>query len=77
MRSPSASVWPSSYRLRIGDPLTLISPEGAATAFGTIPRVRAYKVVAIFDAGLNDYNSSAWCSCRWRPRRSFSRSRTR
>ncbi len=47
----------SSYRLRIGDSLTVISPEGAATAFGTIPRVRAYKVVAIFDAGLNDYNS--------------------
>jgi lipoprotein-releasing system permease protein len=44
-------------RLRIGDPLTVISPEGAATAFGTIPRVRAYKVVAIFDAGLSDYNS--------------------
>ncbi|MEA2745175.1 MAG: lipoprotein-releasing system permease protein, partial [Acetobacteraceae bacterium] len=47
----------NTYRLRIGDPLTLISPEGAATAFGTIPRVRAYKVVAIFDAGLSDYNS--------------------
>ena len=46
------------YRLRIGDPLTVISPQGAATAFGTIPRVRAYKVAAIFDAGLNDYNSS-------------------
>ena len=45
-------------RLRIGDSLTVISPEGAATAFGTIPRVRAYKVVAIFDAGLNDYNTS-------------------
>ncbi len=47
----------NAYRLRIGDSLTVISPEGAATAFGTIPRVRAYKVVAIFDAGLNDYNS--------------------
>ncbi|HEX4365618.1 MAG TPA: lipoprotein-releasing ABC transporter permease subunit [Rhodopila sp.] len=48
----------STYRLRIGDSLTIISPEGAATAFGTIPRVRAYKVVAIFDAGLSDYNNS-------------------
>ncbi|HUB11523.1 MAG TPA: lipoprotein-releasing ABC transporter permease subunit [Acetobacteraceae bacterium] len=47
-----------SYRLRIGDALTVISPEGAATAFGTIPRIRAYKVVAIFDAGLSDYNNS-------------------
>ena len=46
------------YRLGIGDPLTVISPQGAATAFGTVPRVRAYKVVAVFDAGLNDYNNS-------------------
>src|SRR4051794_9171545 len=35
----------NSYRVGIGDMVTLISPEGAATAFGTIPRVRAYKVV--------------------------------
>jgi lipoprotein-releasing system permease protein len=48
----------NAYRLSIGSSLTVISPEGAATAFGTIPRVRAYKVVAIFDAGLHDYNSS-------------------
>jgi lipoprotein-releasing system permease protein len=47
-----------SYQLRIGDPLTVISPQGAATAFGTIPRVRAYKVVAVFDAGLNEYNNN-------------------
>jgi lipoprotein-releasing system permease protein len=44
--------------LHIGDPLTVISPQGAATAFGTVPRVRAYKVVAAFDAGLYDYNNS-------------------
>ncbi len=47
-----------SFRLRIGDSLTILSPQGAATAFGTIPRVRAYKVVAVFDAGLQEYNSS-------------------
>jgi lipoprotein-releasing system permease protein len=47
-----------SYQLRIGDSMTVISPQGAATAFGTVPRVRAYKVVAVFDAGLSDYNNS-------------------
>lgn len=47
-----------SFRLRIGDSMTLISPQGAATAFGTIPRIRAYKVVAVFNSGLSDYNSS-------------------
>ena len=45
-------------RTGIGDMVTLLSPEGAATAFGTIPRIRAYKVVAIFDAGLHEYNTS-------------------
>lgn len=44
--------------LGIGSGLTLVSPDGAATAFGTVPRVRRYRVVAIFDAGVNDYNSS-------------------
>ena len=46
------------YRLRIGSTLTVVSPQGAATAFGTIPRVRAYHVVAIFDAGIATYNDS-------------------
>ena len=47
-----------SYRLQPGSSITLISPQGAATAFGSVPRVRAFKVVAIFDAGLADYNNS-------------------
>jgi lipoprotein-releasing system permease protein len=38
--------------------LTIISPQGAATAFGTVPRVKAYRIVAIFDAGLATYNNS-------------------
>jgi lipoprotein-releasing system permease protein len=46
------------FGLGIGSPLTLVSPEGAATAFGTIPRVRAYRVVAIFQVGMNEYDTS-------------------
>ncbi len=46
------------FGLHIGDSLTLVSPQGAATAFGTVPRVRAYKVVAIFQVGLNEYDSN-------------------
>jgi lipoprotein-releasing system permease protein len=47
-----------SYQLRIGDSLTVLSPQGAATPFGTVPRIKAYKVVGIFDAGLYDYNNN-------------------
>jgi lipoprotein-releasing system permease protein len=46
------------FGLGIGSQLTLVSPEGAATAFGTIPRVRAYRVVAIFQVGMNEYDTS-------------------
>ncbi|MBB3173400.1 lipoprotein-releasing system permease protein [Endobacter medicaginis] len=42
--------------LAIGSQVTLLSPNGAATAFGTIPRIKAYRVVAIFDTGVSDYN---------------------
>ena len=45
------------FLLHVGSDLTLVSPQGAATAFGTVPRVRAYKVVAIFQVGENDYDS--------------------
>ncbi len=46
------------FGLGIGSQLTLVSPEGAATAFGTIPRVRAYRIAAIFQVGMNEYDTS-------------------
>ena len=45
------------FGLGIGSKITLVSPQGAATAFGTIPRVRAYTVAAIFQVGMNEYDS--------------------
>ncbi len=47
-----------SFGVGVGGRITLVSPQGAATPFGTIPRVRAYRVVAIFNVGENDYDSS-------------------
>jgi lipoprotein-releasing system permease protein len=44
--------------LDIGGQLTLVSPQGAATAFGTVPRIRAYSVVAIFQVGFNEADTS-------------------
>jgi lipoprotein-releasing system permease protein len=46
------------FGIGVGSRLTLLSPDGAVTAFGTVPRVRAYRVVAIFDAGMNEYNEA-------------------
>ena len=46
------------FRLAVGDRITLISPQGNATAFGTMPRVRAYRVAAVFNVGMYEYDSS-------------------
>ena len=42
----------------IGDSLTLIAPQGNVTAFGTVPRMRAYEITAVFEAGMYEYDSS-------------------
>ena len=42
----------------IGDRITLISPNGVKTAFGTSPRVNSYDVVYIFQVGRYDIDST-------------------
>jgi lipoprotein-releasing system permease protein len=44
--------------LSIGDRITLISPEGDVTPFGSTPRVKAYPVTAIFEIGMSEYDST-------------------
>lgn len=43
--------------VRIGDTVSLISPKGTATAFGTVPRMRGYRVVGTFNVGMFEYDS--------------------
>ena len=42
--------------VRVGDSVTLLSPEGRSTLMGTVPRSRAYPVVAMFDIGMYEYD---------------------
>ncbi len=44
--------------LSIGDTLRVISPDGDVTPFGVNPRVKAYPIVAIFEIGMSEYDSS-------------------
>ena len=46
-----------SLGLVIGDEITLLSPRGEVTAFGTMPRMKAYPVAAIFEIGMYQYDS--------------------
>ncbi len=44
--------------LAVGDRITLISPEGNDTAFGTVPRLKTYHIAALFDVGYYEYDNS-------------------
>ena len=44
--------------LGVGGRVTVISPQGTATAFGTMPRLKTYHVVALFDVGMYEYDNS-------------------
>ncbi|MBM3567926.1 MAG: lipoprotein-releasing ABC transporter permease subunit [Alphaproteobacteria bacterium] len=44
--------------LRVGQELTLVSPQTAATPFGTVPRMKTYRIAATFEVGMFEYDSS-------------------
>jgi lipoprotein-releasing system permease protein len=44
--------------LRVGDQITLISPQSNATPFGSVPRLVRYRVAAVFDVGMFEYDSA-------------------
>lgn len=44
--------------LTTGSDLTLVSPRGNVTPLGVTPRIKAYPVVAIFEIGMYEYDSS-------------------
>ncbi|MBE6468045.1 MAG: lipoprotein-releasing ABC transporter permease subunit [Alphaproteobacteria bacterium] len=41
-----------------GDKVTLLSPNGKVTAFGSVPRMKSYQVVGLFDSGMFEYDSN-------------------
>lgn len=43
--------------LKVGDNITLLSPKGKSTPFGTVPRSASYKVGLVFDVGMYEYNA--------------------
>ena len=41
----------------IGDDITLTTARGNITAFGTVPRIKSYRVGAVFNTGMSIYDS--------------------
>src|ERR1700722_202415 len=44
--------------LHAGDMITLISPKGAVTPMGVTPRIKPYKIAAVFEIGMSEYDST-------------------
>ncbi|MGZ8335390.1 MAG: lipoprotein-releasing ABC transporter permease subunit [Allosphingosinicella sp.] len=44
--------------LHVGSSITIISPQGRTTPFGTVPRIVDYRVAAIFEIGLYDFDKA-------------------
>ena len=42
----------------INDEVTLISPNGKVTAFGTVPRIKSYRIIGMFDLGMHEYDAN-------------------
>lgn len=44
--------------LHVGDDITIMSPAGETTPFGTMPEQQSYKIVGLAETGLHQYDSS-------------------
>jgi len=47
-----------ALQVQIGDKVTLAAPQGNITPAGVVPRLKAFKVVGIFEAGHYEYDST-------------------
>ena len=47
-----------SLGVTVGGQISLWSPEGQTTPFGTVPRIVSYRVAAIFELGVYEYDNS-------------------
>ena len=43
--------------LRAGDSITLVAPRGAVTPMGAAPRIKPYKIAAVFEIGMSEYDA--------------------
>src|SRR6516225_861895 len=44
--------------LRAGDSVTLVAPRGAVTPMGTTPRIKPYRIAAVFEVGMSEYDTA-------------------
>lgn len=47
-----------ALNLGVGGAITILSPQGRTTPFGTVPRIVDYRVAAIFEVGVYDFDKA-------------------
>ena len=47
----------NSLGLRVGDAIRIVSPQGNTTVIGTVPRIKTYRIAALFKVGMYEYDS--------------------
>jgi lipoprotein-releasing system permease protein len=45
-------------KVKVGDYVTMTSPQGSLTPFGMIPKSKRFRIVGIFDSGFYDYDAN-------------------
>ncbi len=52
--------WRLASRLGVysGDKITFISPKANLTAFGSMPKMKSYTVLGVFDSGMSEYDGN-------------------
>lgn len=48
----------ASLDVGVGDTVSIISPNGSATAFGEAPVSKAYRIIGIFSVGMSEYDQT-------------------
>src|SRR5207302_5547039 len=43
--------------VRVGDAVVVIIPQGTVTPAGTLPRVKSFRVVGVFEIGMYEFDS--------------------
>ncbi len=66
----------SSLGVQLGDAITLVSPRGTSTPFGTAPRSKPYRIAAIFEMGMAEYDRTMLFMPLQEAQRYFSRGPT-
>jgi lipoprotein-releasing system permease protein len=46
------------FGLGVGDTVTLVAPQTRVTAFGSVPRIKSFRIAAEFEIGMYEYDSS-------------------